>query len=756
MNNYDQIDLLKVKEEVCKYAFLDDAKDYILNEEVSFNPLEIKRKLNLTSEMLKLIDEGLNISFDGIENLQEIFKASKKGKSLNSIDCARVLNFHNHCVRIKNIFKKYDHDLEIFDYIDTLYVDEQMALAINKVVDNNGNIKPDASKRLEDIFAQISLNEKNLYNTAASFVNKNSSSLQENSYYFRNGRLTFLVKSSDKNKFKGYTYGSSASGLAFYVEPEVLINLNNKRISLEEDKESEVIRLLRQLSENIAENADYYLANYESLVMLDVVYGKAQYGFNNGGVVAQVGNFELELKDIVHPLIDPKTVVSNSYSLTLPYQGIVISGTNTGGKTVSLKIIGLSVLMSYLGIPLLASQARIPLYNSLYVDIDDNQSVLSSLSTFSAHLSNIDKILSKANEKSLILIDELISGTDPKEAQAISLAILKKILTLKSNFVITTHYDDIKNFSYDNENILLSSVGFDYDQLKPTYKYIENSVGLSNAIDIAERYITDANLVADARNILNLKKTKVEELMDKLAKEIKENEKLKEELDLQITKNNHLNKELSDKISSFELEKEKLKQEYLIKLNEELEEIRLEALEKLDSIKDKKQENVVKQINNLKKETHNVEVKKPETFELGDNVRIKDGEQIGTIIKIQGKRVDVNINGLLIKTELRYLKKMPKVKKTEVYVSKINTNIKAKKELNIVGKRVEEALVELESFLDEALLANLETVKIIHGIGSGQLRKAVRDKLKKLKFVKSFADGDYYDGASAVTMVNLK
>ena len=187
--------------------------------------------------------------------------------------------------------------------------------------------------------------------------------------------------------------------------------------------------------------------------------------------------------------------------------------------------------------------------------------------------------------------------------------------------------------------------------------------------------------------------------------------------------------------------------DFAINLDEELEEIRLEALEKLDSIKDKKQENVVKQINNLKKETHNVEVKKPETFELGDNVRIKDGEQIGTIIKIQGKRVDVNINGLIIKTELRYLKKMPKVKKTEVYVSKINTNIKAKKELNIVGKRVEEALVELESFLDEALLANLETVKIIHGIGSGQLRKAVRDKLKKLKFVKSFADGDYYDGA---------
>lgn len=756
MNNYDQIDLLKVKELVSEFAFIDDSKNYILKEEVSFNPLIIKRNLNLTSQMLDLLNTGLTVSFDGIENLDAIFKAAQKGKNLNSLDCARVLNFHNHCQRIKNIFKKYDHELEIFDYIDTLFIDENMASSIAKVVDNNGNIKPDASKKLEDIFNQISINEKNLYNTAANFVNKNTSSLQENSYYFRNGRLTFLVKSSDKNKFKGYTYGSSASGLAFYVEPESFISLNNKRISLEEDKENEVIHLLRELSEKIALNAKYYLSNYDSLVMLDVIYAKAQYGFNNNGVIASVGNFELELKDIVHPLIDKQTVVSNTYTLNKPYQGIVISGTNTGGKTVSLKIIGLSVLLSYLGIPLLAFKARVPLYSSLYVDIDDNQSVLCSLSTFSAHLSNIDKILNKANANSLILIDELISGTDPKEAQAISLAILKKILKLKSNFVITTHYDDIKNFSYDNDKILLSSVGFDYDKLKPTYKYIENSVGLSNAIDIAERYISDSELILDARNILALKKTKVEELMDKLAKEIKENEKLKEYLNNELIKNDALNKELSSKLEAFELEKEQLKEDYLKKLNEELEEIRLEALMKLESIKDKKQENVVKQIQDLKKEHKNVEVKKAEVFELGDNVRIKDGEQIGTIIKIQGKRVDVNINGLIIKTEIKYLKKMPKVKKTEVYISKINTGVKAKKELNIVGKRVEEALVEVESFLDEALLANLETVKIIHGIGSGQLRKAVRDKLKKLKFVKSFKDGDYYDGASAVTMVNLK
>ncbi|MGN1406190.1 MAG: Smr/MutS family protein [Erysipelotrichaceae bacterium] len=758
MNSYEEIDLLKVKENVSEFAFIEDAKSFIMNEEVVFNPLHIKRKINETEQMLKLIREGLSISFDGIENIGEILDKASRGINLNSIECSKVLNFHNHCKRIKELFKKYDHDLDIFDYIDTIEINEVLSQNISKVVDNSGNIKEDASKKLSDIFRKISINDKNLFNQATVFINRNTSSLQENSFYYRNGRLTFLVKISDKNKFRGYTYGTSASGLAAYVEPESFINLNNEKINLEEDREAEVIRLLHELSAMIGDNASLLMNNYDSIVKLDVIYSKAQYGFNNNGVCASIGNVSLCLKDIVHPLIDPKKVVSNTYTLNKPYQGIVISGTNTGGKTVSLKVIGLSVLMSYLGIPLLCAEAHIPFYSSVYVDIDDNQSVLSSLSTFSAHLSNIDNILNKADNKSLILIDELISGTDPKEAQAISLAILKKILKLGSAFVITTHYDDIKNFSYENENILLSAVGFDNEKLKPTYKYIENSVGLSNAIDIAQRYLSDEKLVEDAREIIKKKDTKTEELMKKLSQEIALNEKLKEELDIKIQENNKLINEYNQKISDFENEKIKLRNEYLEKLNEEIEEIKNQALEKLESIQDVKQIETVKEISSLKKKTakHETVKKTDDHFEVNDSVRIKDGEQIGTILKINGKRVDVNINGLIIKTELKYLTKMPKIKKKEVYVSKINSGVKASKELNIVGERVDDALVRVESFLDEALLAGYDSVKIIHGIGTGQLRNAVRNKLKKLKFVKSFGDGDYYDGASAVTMVNLK
>ena len=757
MNNYEEIDLLKVKEKVAEFAFIEDAKTFIMDEEVIFNPLHIKRKINETAQMLKLIKEGLSISFDGIENINDILEKASKGLNLSSIECSKVLNFHNHCRRIRELFKKYDHELDIFDYIDTIEINENLYENINRVVDNSGNIKEDASKRLGEIFRKISINDKNLFNQATVFINRNTNSLQENSIYYRNGRLTFLVKISDKNKFKGYTYGTSASGLAAYVEPESFINLNNEKISLEEDKESEVIRLLHELSVMIGENASAYINNYDSIIKLDAIYAKAQYGYNCSGVCANIGNSSLYLKDIVHPLIDSRKVVSNTYTLNKPYQGIVISGTNTGGKTVSLKVIGLSVLMSYLGIPLLCQEASIPFFNNVYVDIDDNQSVISSLSTFSAHLSNIDTILSSADDRSLILIDELISGTDPKEAQAISLAILKKILRLGSAFVITTHYDDIKNFSYENEHILLSSVGFDNESLRPTYKYIENSVGLSNAIDIAQRYLSDAELVQDAREIIRKKDTKTEELMKKLSEEIAQNEQLREELNSEIEENNKLKEVYSQKIKDFEKEKELLRNKYLEQLNEEIEEIKLQALEKLESIQDVKQKDTVKEIEKLQKKTVRKEApKQSDHFEEGDNVRIKDGEQIGTILKINGKRVEVNINGLIIKTELKHLTKMPKIKKKEVYISRINNNIKARKELNIVGERADDALVMLESFLDEALMAGYDSVKIIHGIGTGQLRNAVRNRLKKLKFVKSFNDGDYYDGASAVTMVNLK
>ena len=752
MNNYSEIDLNKVKEDVAKYASIDDSKSFILNEEVPFNPIRIKRNISETKEILELLKKDNFISFDGIENISDILDRAKKDIPLTSIEVAKVLNFHNHAKRIKDVLNKLEDELLIKDYTDSINLNSQMASEINRVVDNYGNIKDDASLKLKGIIVAINQNDKALFDTARTFIQRHLNSLQEPTSYLRNNRVTFLIKNSDKNKFNGYTYGTSASGLASYVEPEVMISLNNAHISLAEDKDDEIAKLLMNLTYIIGANADDYLNNYDSLIRLNVVYAKATYGYKNSAVLGSITVDRLFLKDVCHPLIDIKNVVSNTYRLEKPYQGIVISGTNTGGKTVGLKVIGLSVLMTYLGIPVIASEVEVPLYDNIYVDIDDNQSISNSLSTFSAHISNINNILNKANEKSLILIDELISGTDPKEAQAISLAILNKIEKLHSNFVITTHYDDIKNYAYSNEHILLSSVGFDNQLLKPTYKYIENSVGASNALEIADRYFDDKELISFARNVVKENSNKQDELMDKLSKEIEDNEILKNQNLEMINENKSLKEELNRKLIEFENEKDILRKKYELELNEYLDEIKEKAIDKLYSIKEKKQVNIVNEIEDLKVNF----VKEVVTFEVGDNVKVGEGDRIGTILNINGNKVEVNVNGMSIKTSLDNLTKMPKTIKKEYKGESKTYNKKINHELVIVGKHIDEGLEEMEYFLDEALSNNLEQVKIIHGIGSGQLKNAVRDKLKKLRFVKSFSDGDYHDGGSAVTMVKLK
>ncbi len=755
MTDYNNLDLNVIKERIAEFASIDEAKSFILSEDVTFNPLKIRKNIHETAELLELLNKNESFSFDGIYNVDDLLTKADKNIILNGIELKNILVFHNHCNRIKKQFAKYDPELSIRDYSDSLNINEDIFRQIENCIDNSGEVKDDASDKLKAINRELENCEKDLYNKAHTFIDRHGASLQESSIYLRNDRITFLIKSSDKNKYQGYTYGSSSSGLAYYVEPQSFIELNNRKISLLHDKEDEIVRILQHLTYLIASVSEQYSYNFECLLNLCVIYAKARYGYQNNGIIGKLCDTQyFSFKDLCHPLIDKKKVVSNSYRLFPPYQGIVISGSNTGGKTVSLKAIGLSILMTYLGMPIIASQAEVPVYKDIFVDIDDNQSIADSLSTFSAHISNINFILKNADDKSLILIDELISGTDPKEAQAISLAILDKIKELGSKFIITTHFDDIKNYSYKDEEILLSSVGFNMDTLTPTYRYLEDSVGSSNALEIASRYMDDQDLIENARNYLVKNKDQQEELLDKLSKQIEENEILKDELNDQKNEYEALHKQYQDKLSEFEAEKEKLKADYEKKLNDELSDILSRANEKLDDIKDNKEEakKIVTQIEELKTEdTKQEEVE----FSVGDNVRIKDNEQIGVINAISNETATIAIRGLTIKARLSDLTLMPKIKKQETkVVSKAYKRVPS--EINLVGERVEDGLVMMEEYLDKANASHMSSVKVIHGIGTGTLRSALRNRMKKLSYVKSFKDGDYYDGGSAVTIVEFK
>ena len=756
MANYNNLDLNLIKEKIIEFASITEAKTFILEENVSFNPLKIKKKANETKEMLNLLNNNESFSFEGIYNINSLLDKADKNIILNGVELKNILVFHHHCNRIKNQFSKYDSSLSIRDYSDSLNINSQVFSEVERCVDNSGEIKEDASDNLKRIISDLNNVEKELYNRAHNFIDRHSTSLQEPSIYLRNDRITFLIKNSDKNKYQGYTYGTSASGLAFYVEPQSFIELNNKKISLMHDKDDEIERILQRLTYLITTITETYKYNFDCLLNLCVIYAKARYGYLNNGIIGDLKDeLFFDFEDLCHPLIDSKKVVSNTYRLYEPYQGIVISGSNTGGKTVSLKAIGLSILMTYLGIPIIASKANVPIYKNIYVDIDDNQSIADSLSTFSAHISNINNILKEADENSLILIDELISGTDPKQAQAISLAILDRIKEIKAKFIITTHFDDIKNYSYEDENIMLSSVGFNMETLTPTYKYLEDSVGSSNALEIASRYFDDEEIIVNAKKYLEKNKSQQDELLDKLAKQIEDNEVLKDQLNSEKAKYNDLVKEYKQKVDEFEKSKESLRKAFEEKLDNKLKDILDQANEKLENIKEDKKEatKIVSEIESLVSDKEEIEEKVE--FKVGDNVRIKDNEQIGIINQINNDTASVSIRGLTVKVKLSDLTLMPKIKKQETkIISKSYKRVPS--EINLVGERVEDGLVMMEEYLDRANASHMSNVKVIHGIGSGALRTALRNRLKKLSYVKSFKDGDYYDGGSAVTIVEFK
>lgn len=753
---YKNLDLDVIQESVGKLTPIKESRLFIMSEEVGFNPLQIRKNIKETAEAMKLLKDNVNVSFDGIYNINDLLIKADKGMVLSGPELKNVLVFHNHCERIVKQFSKFDESLSIRDYPDSINLNQRVFEKIERCVDNSGAIKEDATDRLKTILSDLDRAEKDLYNRAHTFIDKHGDSLQEPSIFMRNDRITFLIKNSDKNKYQGYTYGTSSSGLAFYVEPASFIEANNRKVSLMQDREDEIERILRELSYLVASVAEEYKENFDSLMRLSVIFAKAEYGRRRNAILPELQEeLSFDFESLCHPLIDEKKVVSNSYRLKAPYQGIVISGSNTGGKTVSLKAIGLSILMSYLGIPIIAENARIPFYRNVYVDIDDNQSISDSLSTFSAHIQNINNILNQTDDHCLVLIDELISGTDPKEAQAISLAILDKLKEKGSSFIITTHFDDIKKYSYEDEKILLSSVGFNMETLSPTYKYLEDSIGASNALEIASRYFDDQSIIENARGYLQKNKSEHDELMDRLSKQIEETQIEKEKLQKEKAEAEKQIKEFEEKNAAFDAEKEKLKKKYLDELNAYIEEVKLEALEKLESIKETKNDQVIREIEKLEEKAPEPEKEEKPVLKVGDNVRIAENEQIGVITQISKDKASVSVRGLTVKVKLSDLTLMPKIKKpqTKVIAKKYS---RVPSEINLVGSRVEDALVEMEEYLDKANASRMSNVKVIHGIGTGILRKALRQRLAKLSYVKTFKDGDYYDGGSAVTIVEFK
>ncbi len=765
-NLSNQLEIYNVKKSILKYSSFSLGKELINEEKLIFNPLIIKKRVALINDVLKTIIKYNTMPFLGIKNLKEEATMALKDAILPTNILLDFVSLNDGIKAVISYTYQFEEDYDqIINLTSTLKFNEEINKEILKAINNYGDIKPDASEVLKSISSELNKVDSNIIKTANKFISDNSDLIQEKVIAYRNNRACILLKNQAKYSFKGLVHGETASKQAAYVEPSVLYELNNKKLILEEEYNKEVERILFELSQIIKKYADELIASIDTLAILDMAYAKGLYGFHNNGVMATlVNDRSLLIKDARHPLIAEKDVVSNTYEIDGNTKLLLITGSNTGGKTVSLKVIGLFVIMTYLGIPVLADRANIPFYDDIFIDISDNQSVSESLSSFSSHLKVLSHITNNVTANSLILLDEIASATDPKEGEALAMAVLEFLRQKGALTICTTHFGGLKAYAKKHDDIILASVEFDKVLLKPTYRFLVGVAGQSNAFEIAKRFDIPLSIIDDAIKIKDESKKEDDLLIEKLEASVLESELIKKELALKQKELETIELSIKKEKEVLEKRKSELINEARAEANEYVKKVRQEADELLDAAKGlndlKMHERIAvkKNIDELLKEDEE-EFIDDEPLKVNDQVHLKNASHIGTIISIDKNKAVVSLNGLKVNTKLADLRK------AKVQVKPVKKDKKVKKEFkplqinlecNLIGLSYSEAEEVLAKYIDNVLMANQPYCRIIHGVGTGALKKMTHLYLKKHKSVKAFRLADYNEGGSGATYVEFK
>ncbi|MCR5741683.1 MAG: endonuclease MutS2 [Gammaproteobacteria bacterium] len=642
--------------------------------------------------------------------------------------------------------------------------------AIYKVLSDDGSVLDNASLALYQIRHKLRLEESRLSVKTNQLLDSLSSKMSEQIVTIRNSRKAFPIKIEYKNQVSGILLGESASGQTVYIEPFQLVEIENKIESLKEEEKREIDRILYELSIIISENYEILHENYLAILHMDLIISKALYAIDTDSVMPTIKN-EIKLIDARHPLIDKDKIVKNTISLD-SYKTMIITGPNTGGKTVVLKTMGLLSVMFQSGLLIpVALGSSIPIFNEIYSDIGDEQSIEQSLSTFSSHMTKIVDITNNICDDSLILLDELGSGTDPKEGASLAISIIDYIKKYNVYSFITTHYPELKNYAYLDENIVNASVEFDVNTLKPTYKLLTGFTGKSNAFLISERLGLSKDIIDHASEISYSLKDSSNLLMETLEKE---EERARLEREKYEALNVKLEEDAIAQKNLFEEEKEKIKKEY-DNINKARERVLVKAqrnadalLDEISKLKDKLDKekdldneefkSLRKKVDNLYEERLVSKIKDNREINVGDTVRVLEFNKTGVVTQIKNGKYSVdlgNFRSVFTKDDLEYAEAKKEILTTPFkqnqYKSKIASN-----RLDLRGMRYEEAKVELETFLDTASLSNLKYVDIIHGYGTLALRNMVIDFAKHSSLVESFRPGDETEGGRGVTVITLK
>ena len=643
---------------------------------------------------------------------------------------------------------------------------------LDRIIDEDGYIRPDASLELKNIKVNISKLKNKSDQILKNILRSNVKKLTEAIVTKRNDRDVILVKPEYKNDFGGIIHDESASGNTFYVEPKENVEINNEIGILKRKEKEEILRILKEASEVIKEKADELINSLWNFSQIEFIFSKmnfcARNGFNKQNIV---NSQELNLKKAYNPLIDKDVVVKNDVILDNKGNSLIITGPNTGGKTVILKTVGLCVYLSHLGfyIPAL-EESTVGFFEDVFVDVGDEQSIENNLSTFSSHMTNIIHILNKTNDKSIILLDELCSGTDPSEGAVLSIALLEKFKNLNATILCTTHYPEIKNYCFESEYYKNSSMEFDFEKLKPTYRFIIGLPGKSNAINISAKLGLEQSIIDEASSLLEVNTKENNLFIDKLSESIREYDYKLEYINKSLDEIEEVKETLESNLQKYEEYKESLYNDLSIELNKEIEEKKEEMLEIYREFKDNtslKQHELNELLHSMDKSKNNVKLQRKlesepkfnnSEIQVGDDVLVLSYNQRATVLEISGNTLQIKMGAMKLnikKKEVRKIDSEPEVAKR--YVS--TSNVSSKKvgiDINVIGLNTEEAIREIENYMDKVILQGYDTFTIIHGLGSGILRKNIGEYLKNNRYVASYRTGGQNEGGMGATVVEMK
>lgn len=775
-HSYTVLEFDKLREEISNYSAIEENHYKILGLEPFKDFSSLNRELDVLRDFTDFLkfDGGLETA-----GMKDICKLTKKSQLIGTYLDVEDLWDINHNLRLFRVFKNRLEDLnkykDLRDKFNDVPILRGIEDIINKAIDNNKEIKDDASLDLRDIRIHKKTLAMNIKRKFDELFNEPQFAkvFQEKIITERDGRSVVPVKADFKGQIKGIEHDRSSSGQTVFIEPLSIVALNNKNRELEIKEKEEIRKILLRITDYIRNSKDDIDRVGEAVITLDILNARAMYGIEKKCVVPNINNREiLTLVDARHPFIPVSSVVPLTFEIGKDYNTLLITGPNTGGKTVALKTAGLLTLMALSGIPIPAHEhSSIGFFTGVYADIGDEQSIEQSLSSFSAHLKNVQEILENVTRASLVLLDELGSGTDPAEGSAFAMAVIDYLKDKKCKSIITTHYSEVKAHGYNEEGIETASMEFNVETLSPTYRLLIGIPGESNALTIARRLGVSEEVINKAKSYISDDNKKIEKMISNIKDKADELDIMKRQVEFLKEAAQRDKEAFEEKLRVLEKEKNDILKEAYEKADRMMKEMQSKAaalVEKIQKEDNKKEDikNVQKSLNMLRSALQDDKTKtvaeKPKVarkvdFKVGERLFVNSLNQFANVLKINLSKETVQVQAGILKLEV-FLDdvKVVEEKKQKVYNSFSHKKTAVRSEIDLRGKMVDEAVYELETYLDRAVMNSYNEVYVIHGKGTGALREGILNYLKKCPYVKEYRIGGHGEGGLGCTVVTLK